>query len=315
MFYLIRIFKHIKIGESMGKSERPISDEFEICLTAKLNNEQFITENVDRNHIDLTANFISNHYKNILNATWTGYQFNNIGDIAISKTDNTTHYIEVKYVKGGRGTSANISQDGLTGYNIFKAMPWSLFREKQNQYENTIKIINNYEQVEFNSYDEFVCYCRNKREDLNFGPILKSIKKYANEEKKNYKQYLQNSEINYSELKLFIKNLFYRRNSEKTYIYDFNKFEKNFDVFYINRNTGEVILENNQKDFDFIDDENSEAFVSFVPKTAYIIIGLLNKITQTKRNFYKICFNWKNVGQGIASPCLHVFDCRNKQWN
>ncbi|MCD6412995.1 MAG: hypothetical protein J7L54_02465, partial [Elusimicrobia bacterium] len=55
---------------------------------------------------------------------------NSLGDIKlIQKSESKNIFLEIKFVKSGYGTRANISQDALTKYGVFKdTTPWSFFR-------------------------------------------------------------------------------------------------------------------------------------------------------------------------------------------
>ena len=71
-----------------------------------------------------------------------------IGDIKL--VGDFDLYIELKFLKRGTGTRANISQDALTANDIFShdTFSWSQFREQNKFSEHVFGLLKNYESNE-----------------------------------------------------------------------------------------------------------------------------------------------------------------------
>ena len=290
----------------MGKHERHISDELEINLTAKINGQPFNSVLLNDDLIHSTANHILNHYQDIESAEWIGTTYVNNGDILFHRRSHDDQFIELKYVINGKGTAANMGQDSLTQYGIFDVTPWSLFRKERKQYERTIEIIGQ----SFKTKTAFYDYCRELRDKNTSQEKIKEIVAFANAEKIIYRNLLRDSGFSENELRIFIKNMLHQNHSRKTYVRNMIGFKRNCDILYVNKIDGSAEFESNPNDFVIVDDPAWQPFIEFPNDTAYLMIGMMNKELCERRRFYQIAFHWKNIFQGIKTPCLNIFDCR-----
>lgn len=247
----------------------------------------------------------------IIKISRIGDDYSNLGDVEII-TDKRKIILELKY---GRDTLANISENAITqeNYGFFEnALSWSEFREKNNFNKKIIDFIIEYDEnidrtllekrsklAEFirtlklklgesnKNTETLIRKAEESGEFLDIVELFKKIIHLANKNKEDYINYLKENEnlLNTEKMEDFFYKVLLGITPSR------NKKYSNHEYYYLTPNKMERILFNNKKD-------NNGFFIEY--RKQDIIIGN-NKIK------LKLVFHWKNVMQGIQTPCLNVF--------
>lgn len=239
---------------------------------------------------------IRNKFGSIICAEHLGNNYDSIGDIKII-TPTKECFIEFKKIKKGKGTLANISQDALTKYNVFSSevMSWSEYRQTNNFDLLVYKIINLYDgEFNFTTKANFYQTVRIYKDKVDFQPYKRAIETLANRDKLNYINYLSQQTLNQEALATFVTNMFNGKHSSKTY---YTKEDLNYYTLLIMPH-GNIWLSKNEMNINNLKIDFSENRTS---------IGINNGVD----NLLKISFHWKNIFQGISTPCLNIFDVRS----
>jgi hypothetical protein len=124
--------------------------------------------------------------------------------------------------------------------------------------------------------------------------------------KKGYINYLKNQEYNKLNLKKFVLLLLFGRHTEQMIMEgmknSINKIlnkKAKYEIYYI---YDSKVIEKNYSEIKKILNEDLE--IEFGSEETNIII----RTTKTKTNIIRIVFHWKNVFQGIKTPCLNIFE-------
>lgn len=314
----------------MGKNERQSIEEAEKIIIKILNSKNL--NNSDRknwwfNHAVFMAEKIKKDFPNISSARHLGNRYDNTGDILIVSGRNK-FFIEVKMsdTKSGVGTEANISQDALTENYLFtgKIKSWSKFRQGKNhdnwvndylnrfaRYPQSIlKITNPITQKE-----EKARYLRilAKKGNKKSKSILDDIQKKDKKEKIEYLAYLGNQKQQKKMVKRFfilITSGIHRKEELENLIKKDNFFKEiqNLFIYYSNYHKSKIIIrsENVGKRIGKILKRYSDFKIIF-PKglTHCKIVGAKGRVSKP---LLQIVFHWKNIAQGIKTPCLNIFD-------
>jgi len=314
----------------MGKHERQSIKQAEKIIVKILKSQKvndFDINNHWFNHAIAIAKKIKRDFSNITLVNHLGNRYDNTGDISIISNGKKI-FIEVKMsdTKLGIGTKANISQDALTENFLFSehVISWSKFRERSqhdkwvnnylnryNKYPKTVlKIFNKVLQKEEKArYLRKLKGKKNKRAIL----ILDSIHERDRREKIEYLTYLSGQKQQREMIKRFFILItlgIHRKEELRNLIQKDNFFQEiqNLFVYYGNsyknkilirkEDTGERIKRILVKKFNF---------KIVFPKglTHCKIIGKQNKSVTP---LLQIVLHWKNIAQGIKTPCLNIFD-------
>lgn len=318
----------------MGKYERELIEEAEKIIVKILNYQEI--KNSDKkgywfNHAITIAEKIKKDFPNITSARHLGNRYDNTGDILII-SNRKEIFIEVKMsdTKLGIGTKANISQDALTENSLFisKVISWSKFRQEKkhetwvNNYLNRfsrypkdiLRIFNKTLQKE-----EKARYLRKLKEKRNKKAlfILDSIHKRDKKEKIEYLSYLSNRRQQEEMIKRFfiLIILGIHKKEELQYLIQKNNFFQeiqNLFVYYSNSYKNKILVKRED-----IGEKIKKILARFpdfkiiFPKglTHCKIVGIQNKRVIP---LLQIVFHWKNIAQGIKTPCLNIFDLTAK---
>ncbi len=315
----------------MGKHEREEIEKAEKIIVKILNN-QYLDKSDTQNHWYYHALEISKEIKkdfpNVKKAIHLGNRYDNTGDILLLNFDNSKYFIELKMsdTKFGVGTKANISQDALTENNLFigKVKSWSEFRNENqhdkwvNNYLNTFHKYPNYINELSNTTkikEEKARYLRKLKTEGNLlaKNILNKIHELDKQEKIKYLRYLSTQQQNEEMVKRFFILIIlgvHKKNELKSLIENENFFYEiqNFYIYYANRDKNNIIvrLENTGERIKKIINKFSKFKIIFPQnKTHCKLVGI-------RDNNYipllQIVLHWKNIAQGIKTPCLNIFD-------
>jgi len=313
----------------MGKHERGLIENAEKIIVKILNSQQL--SNADRknrwiDHIISIAQKIKNDFPNITSAHHLGNRYDNTGDILII-SNNKEFFIEVKMSdqKLGIGTKANISQDALTENHLFQddVVSWSEFRRKKNHNKWVNEFLDQFiypqKILKVNSFniqkEEKARYLRNLQEKNNkrAKKVIDDIKEKDRKEKMEYLIYLSNKKQQPNNIKKFFILILLGVHSKEI----LNKLMKNtkffqeiqdLTIYYANSNKRRITVrkENVGNKIKRIVKDYSDFKIIFPKKVTHCkIVGSKNR---KQVSLLQIVFHWKNIFQGIKTPCLNIFD-------
>lgn len=244
----------------------------------------------------------------VIEVKHVGKDSRGLGDLAVY-CQNKVIFVETKF---GKDTLANIGEDSLTEASIWEdALSWSEFREAVKMEQQVIDILSplNSEGLDLqkpnvradfvralkikleitkNTEPTLLKIIEDKSEHLEIASALKKIIDIANQNKKEYVAYLSTRVINHENLKKFLSNLLSGITPTK-------KVETTlpYELYYMTpKEIIKVPIETyqamNLDQFSVVYNDNS---VELKAGTESV----------------KVVFHWKNVMQGIQTPCLNVF--------
>lgn len=329
----------------MGKFERGEAEQLEMSLVDYLNG--YGRTNAHKCTSSLVAAIIrSNINCKIKHAVFIGRTYSEPGDVKLITEDGKTLYVELKLVKSGKGTRANISQDALTDLELLYddngcAISWSRFRElhkfdarvlseldRFQKYPQNIRtkeekakyLIENFirpsrgEPVEKRA-SEILMTCNDPLKRMA-AEIVLNIAKLAREDKLKYIQYLKNLKQNNDNIKKFAILLllgFHKEDSLKEGFKNFDQIIRalqsggfNIKTYYVIKNSCKVYIE----DLSCLIPKllNTHFRIEFPENQTNVIISYYNDQSKVYMPLLRVVFHWKNIFQGIKTPCLNVFD-------
>jgi len=313
----------------MGKHERQSIEEAEKTIVKILNSQNlndFDRKNHWFSHASSIAERIKKDFINITSARHLGNRYDNTGDILIISKKNK-FFIETKMsdTKSGIGTKANISQDALMEYHLFmgKVKSWSRFRQEKNHDKWVNDFLNQFTNYPQNilkitdstlQKEEKARYLRklaNKNKKAR--DVLNNIHGKDKKEKIKYLVYLNNKRQQKKMVKRFFILIIlgiHRKEELENLIKKDNFFQEiqNLFVYYGNASKGRIISrrEDVGERIKKILEKYSDFKIIF-PKglTHCKIIGIKGEVSKP---LLQIVFHWKNIAQGIKTPCLNIFD-------
>lgn len=318
----------------MGKHERQQIEEAEIIIVKVLNAQKLNAtdkENVWLVHALVLAEKLRDDFPNIKEVKHLGNRYDNVGDILITSAGGH-FFVEIKMSANphGTGTKANISQDALTENGLFVGKPrgWSEFRDEERQDKIIDELLNKFSKYPKNvrkinnlslSREEKARYLRKlaKNKKRVAVKILKDIHELDKIGKMKYLEYLEKQKQLPEMIKRFfvlIKLGVHRKDELGELMKDKNFFAhaENLLVYYSNLADNKVVIykeDVGRKIKEIL--EKLDDFKMIFPQnmTHCKLIGLKNKLP---RPLMQIVLHWKNVFQGIKTPCLNIFDLTAK---
>ena len=231
--------------------------------------------------------------------THNGNDYSTRGDVILP---NGTE-VELKYLKSGKGTLGNITQDAFTIYDIFDCLSWSVQRKESGYNEQRKDILKIYNP---------------KVSDKDGTSIVNSIKdikdedkekiiNLANKNKIEYIKLLSKSNYNKEKLAKFVMLMIggfhtikmIKANMDKSIDDIKNIATDKYKIVYIYPDG------NKEEDIKKIMDifEDIDKFnIDFKECKQQNIVIRYDKIP-----ILQVVFHWKNKFQGIKTPCLNVF--------
>ncbi len=330
----------------MGKLERDIVQAAEIHLVDQLNgrrgNPGLPLEFVECN--SALKQHIAASFPKLKKAFHVGNTYgSSIGDVRLGLTDGTSVALELKYVQAGSsGTRANIGQDSLTQYGLFKKrkeklpVSWSHFRESKGHRAKVISILKRCFNKPITSDKDIQRCADDLKKKLNVGKrgargvaqdVLASgpkslastaraivdIVEYDGDLKREYIQYLLRYPFDQNAAFRFVALILSGSHTGASFLaFDTAPRAKilgllkkeQYYVYYAYKGTGEVAR------------ERLDRLLMKIGKAKLRIRGELaqtNMMIETKtshgwRDVLRVVFHWKNKFQGIQTPCLNIFD-------
>lgn len=314
----------------MGKHEREQTETAEKIIVKILNMSE-LTDYDKKNHwfrhAQKIAEEIDKDFHHRDKVAHLGNEYDSTGDILVV-VGGKKDYIEVKMSdsKLGIGTKANIGQDALTENNLFaeQAIAWSTFRRRQkhdlwvneyldvfDKYPRDILSIANAEEKKC-AKARFLRDLKN-RGDQRAIDIIDKIRRRDQEEKWKYLEYLSKKKQKHEAIKRFFALItlgVHNKNQLKKLMSTVGFLEEidTLIIYYANLHQQQVSIKK-------IDAGRRV-------KTALTTYSCFRIRFPEKRGFcqieglcdgvffplMQIVFHWKNIMQGIKTPCLNIFD-------
>ena len=317
------------MADYMGKHERQEIKEAELIIVKILNSER-LSDTEQRNqwlrHALILAKKIKQDFPSIKHAEHLGNRYDNAGDIKVI-SQGKEFFIEIKMsdTKRGKGTKANISQNALTENYLFRGNPksWSDFRkDKKHQSwvtnalnkffkypDNILSIQNPTQQIE-----EKARHLRKlKKRKFLARNILNGIKERDKLEKIEYLSYLEQQKQDEKMIQKFYVLLMlgvHDMDVLKILIKDDQTFHnvENLIVYYSNVVNKEIFIkkENIGANLTKILEQFNRLKIVFTKdSTSCKIVGIGKDSVMP---LLRISLHWKNIAQGIQTPCLNIFE-------
>ena len=314
----------------MGKHERALIEQAEKIIVKILTAEK-ISKVDEKNRWFLHACYIAGRIKKdfpkIDSVSHLGNRYDNIGDILLISGGNK-FFLETKMsdTKAGIGTMANISQNALIDNHLFRGAvkSWSEFRKDKNHdiwVNNELDKYNNYPKTITNiknpveRKEEKAEYLRRLSKKGNRGAksILEGIQRRDKKEKIDYLRYLSIQKQRLEIVKRFFFLIalgIHKQEILNTLINkkDLLKEIQNLIVYYANIYKGQIIVRKEVagKRISKILKKYSNFRIIFPEGLTHCkIVGIKEKL---QKPLLQIVFHWKNIAQGIKTPCLNIFD-------
>lgn len=314
----------------MGKHERQLIGEAEKIIVKILNFRGLNADDKKNrwfNHAFSITKRIRKDFPNIASTSHLGNRYDNTGDILIV-SNGSKFFIEVKMSdsKLGIGTKANISQDALAENHLFagKIKSWSKFRQEKHHEKLVLDYLNHFTNYPWSirrisnsitQIEEKARYLRNLKAKKNkkAETIFREIHELDRREKIEYLTYLSRQRQN----KEFIKRFFIliilgiHRKEELGNLMkkgDFFQEAQNLFVYYGNSYKGKILVrqENVGERIKKIIERYDNFKIIFPDNLTHCkIIGIKSGISMP---LLQIVLHWKNIAQGIKTPCLNIFD-------
>jgi len=318
----------------MGKHERQQVEEAEKIIVKILNNEKppkGDSENHWFKHACAIAERIKKDFSGITFARHLGNDYTTIGDISFfSNGRETTIEVKMSDTKTGLGTKANISQNALTDNKLFEVGvdSWSEYRNKKQhdlwvmkyldgfkQYPSKIVATDNFQK----NKGEKARYLRKiKRKNKTAAKILDNIQKKDREEKEGYLLYLSKQKQVPENVRRFLSLIVLgiHKKEEMAALINSDKFiekAQQLTLYYGNLSGSKIIV--STQDVGSSLKKILSRFkcfkINFFSNITHCkLVGVDNKKNTTP--LLQIVLHWKNIAQGIATPCLNIFDLYSK---
>lgn len=313
----------------MGKHERQEIKEAELIIVKILNSEK-LSDTEQKNqwlrHALALAKKIKHDFPSIKYAEHLGNRYDNAGDIKVI-SQGKEFFIEIKMsdTKRGKGTKANISQNALTENYLFRGNPksWSDFR-KDKKHQNWVTNSLN----QFFKYPDKILSIQNpaqqieekarhlrklKKRKSSARNILNNIKERDKAEKIEYLNYLKQQKQDEKMIQKFYVLIMlgvHDMDVLKTLIKDDKTFYnvENLVVYYSNVIHREISVkrENIGVNLSKILRRFSRLKIVFIKdSTSCKIVGIGKDSVMP---LLRISLHWKNIAQGIKTPCLNIFE-------
>lgn len=318
----------------MGKHERESIEEAEKIVVKLLNNKNLSKSDLKNHwlkHAQAIAQQIKKDFSQITTAKHLGNDYTIIGDISFIVSGHEV-IIEAKMsdTKSGRGTLANISQNALTENDLFQGDidSWSDFRDKNQHDSWVVDYLNKFKEYPSKmaniknlqtSKDEKARYLRKlKRKDKIAAKILGDIQKRDRDEKEKYLLYLSKHKQVPENIRRFFSLMvlgIHKKEKMLALISSDTFVEKAQELilYYGNLSGGKVVVTTQNV---------GQSLKKIFSKFKYFQINFSPNVTNCKlvgvdhQNnavpLLQIVLLWKNIAQGIKTPCLNIFDLYSK---
>lgn len=274
--------------------------------------------------------FIKKTYPSFKKVQHIGNKYSGLrGDIKIYKKSGAVEYIELKAseTEFGRGTLANISQNAVTEYGLIinkeeeEILSWSelrktkKFRDRVESFLNTFKYPR---KVDF--YDKArVIRKMAKKGNLRAMAIKRLISKLAKKDKKEYINHIRQFQVNEENLKKFLfcmlNGIHVKKDISnfmaKIKVGNLRKSSALTTTLYGNVKKGKIVVTREKNKIGILLNRYENFKFSFPEETGDTIYTYVscNRKGKNKRDIkiLGLVYHWKNIFQGIKTPCINVF--------
>jgi len=325
----------------MGKHEREKVEVAERDVCARINGDKGNPDQDLADEGEALAERLTQDF-DIKRCEHVGNEYGEaLGDLVLY-TGGDKKYVEVKFLSRGSGTRANMSQDSLTNYGLFKSdpLPWSEFREESGFNKWRRERLNEFdypEEVESISGDKTRLYKKAKHlknilgvgrsptmdvvnevlagnaspKEKRAAKIVKGVYERANEGKTEYIDYLMNFEQNENAVKKLTLLILCGAHSG-TGIEDrwsltlgeiIDTVNEGYHVYYVYKGSCSVKQEDLHEELRHIADSDVRLTSKEGQNNVFVSLN-----DGKRREVLRMTYHWKNKFQGIQTPCINVFD-------
>ncbi|OGY48785.1 MAG: hypothetical protein A3J65_03820 [Candidatus Buchananbacteria bacterium RIFCSPHIGHO2_02_FULL_45_11b] len=308
----------------MGKHERESIEEAEKIIVKLLNNESLSKSDLKNHWLEHTrsiAKKIKKDFSDITSVRHLGNDYATIGDISFMYYGQEI-IVEAKMSdkKSGRGTKANISQNALTENKLFGGGvdSWSEFRNKKRHDLWVMKYLDEFKEYPENlpqDKENKARYLRKfKKKNKKAAEILNEIQKRDRREKEEYLLYLSKQKQIPENIRRFLSLIIlgiHKKEKISALIRsdDFIFKAQKLILYYGNLSDKKIIVSS---------EDVGSSLKKILSKFKYFKINFSPDVTccklvgvDSKGNnvtLLQIVLHWKNIAQGIKTPCLNIFD-------
>ncbi len=329
----------------MGKFERGVVEEVERELVNMINERRPKAREIRmKRYAEMLYQRIIGDFPDIIQANHVGNTYAYPGNIELLLKGDRRVYVELKIVESGRGTRANISQNALTNFNLLteeggkSAISWSEFREINRHRVWVLDELNKFDDYppDVLTLEDKADYLRNlvkpKRgqsatvaahrilsslisteRERKAAEIIINIFRRDREEKLKYIEYLSRLQQNLENIKKFTILLLAGAHTQRALremwhinLNDILKMMENYVVYFLRKRRMRIEREDLSDKIRKL--SQKDLFIHFKKNETAVFIAFREK--EEIIEVIRVVFHWKNIFQGIKTPCLNVFDER-----
>ena len=336
----------------MGKHEREDVYIAEKALNNLLNGER--VDKTSRNHklfdcVNALADEIRSDFPDIQESYHIGNIYGgSVGNVKLILANGEEVYLELKFLSSGLGTRANIGQNSLTDFHLFRGgenLSWSDFREGGNyrgwvegelskfkDYPEEIKCIKGvkaiYRKADYlkgrlgvkarntmSVVEEVLHDASSSREKSTAAKIVKEIMEEDRRGKLCYISYLKVLNQDYENIKKFLFLILAGAHThtslEEQWSVALSKILETLRHKYCVYYVYKKTLKTKREDYSgkLRNLLDKKIYASFRENQTNILLSFKGK-GGNEIPILRIVFHWKNKFQGIQTPCLNIFDDR-----
>lgn len=288
----------IGIPDIIDMYKRPKSDNFVLEFVESYKNNLIHTNETFSNLLNYITTLSD---KKIKTLEYAANSHEDVGDFIIIYTDETKSYIEIKYLTtDGSGTLANIGPEWVKNYNLCKGIiSFNDFNKKISWFDYVRSKLLEYDcSFEVGTKKELKDSAEELKENSNLGDefaskIKAEISEMSKIRKIEYLSYLSSLQLDEENLRKFTIDMLEGRHSRKQR----QKSDKAIPI-YINYKKNSIVISNKKIDDEFV----SGLHIVYDKNLTNFKINNINNET-----VLTVCLHWKNVFQGIATPCFNIF--------
>lgn len=274
----------------------------------------------------ILADEILKEFPTIVKSSHTGNTYiDTMGNLKLHLANGSIIYLELKFLEAGTGTRANIGQDSLTKLGLFKcsnAMSWSAFRTEQGHQQQVLAQLNQYPRYPSGillkvGKQQLEAKARHLRDMPKKGnrlaaAIMESIADMDRSMKIAYIRYLKTLEQNADNIKIFVFLVIAGVHTHESMTRLWNAgYQEIVEMVnngcyvcygYKDRTTAIKNWSNALKNL-----LDKRMYIWFNEEQTNVMIGF-DDAGAKKTPVLRAVFHWKNIAQGIQTPCLNIFD-------
>ncbi|WP_126450759.1 hypothetical protein [Sulfodiicoccus acidiphilus] len=319
----------------MGKYERGDAEKVERRVVSLLRGEMVEEDDLTRIARSIYEK-VREDYPDVSGAEHIGNRYAEPGDVRLTLNDGAHAFLEIKVVSSGKGTRANLGQDSLTEWGLFEegTLSWSAFRGTRGHQERVLQILESYgsypSRCDGSTSQRLVCMASQLKELVGPLPgesvekaarrlhggaqraaeVVNEVVEFDREVKLQYLSYLRGRRQVPENVRKFTVAILAGYHSRRAMGIAWRNFDqligalRNYRVYYAYKGTEKVVSENlSEKVLDLL---GREMRVLFRDGETNVALGFVDRGREVP--VLRVVLHWKNLFQGIKTPCLNVFD-------